>query len=251
MLNKASNLISQPDLSDKTQAVSDSRRIDSAFVLSAASIVLVIIIALLVVYRLNPPQPVAVSAPVTEFSAERALKHLTVIAQTPHPVGTSEHAAVATYIQSELTALGLSPEIQQTPSVTNILVRLKGTSAEKAVLLVDHYDTVPASPGAGDNGSAVVAILETLRALKSSQPLRNDVIGLFSDGEEVGTLGAKAFAYQHPWAKDVGVVLNFDARGSGGPVIMFETSDENAWLVKEFAKAAPHPVANSLAPAIY
>jgi hypothetical protein len=194
---------------------------------------------------------VAVSAPHTEFSGERALKHLTVIAQRPHPVGSSEHAAVANYIQNELTALGLSPEVQQTPAARNILVRLKGTFSEKAVLLAGHYDTTPASPGAGDNGSAVVAILETLRALKSSQPLRNDVIALFSDAEELGTLGAKAFVYQHPWAGDVGLVLNFDARGTSGPVIMFETSEKNGWLIKEFAKAAPHPVANSLAPAIY
>ena len=252
MLSKArSSLMSQPNVSDKTHAVSVLRRIDSAYVLSAAGIMLVIVTALLVVYQLNPPQPVAVSAPLTEFSGERALKHLTVIAQRPRPVGTSEHAAAANYIQNELAVLGLSPELQQTPTVTNILARLEGTSDEKAVLLVAHYDTVPGSPGAGDDGSAVVAILETLRALKSSQPLRNDVIALFSDGEELGTLGAKAFVYQHPWARDVGVVLNFEARGSGGPVVMFETSDKNGWLIKEFAKAAPHPAANSLAPAIY
>ncbi|HKU77537.1 MAG TPA: M28 family peptidase, partial [Pyrinomonadaceae bacterium] len=95
------------------------------------------------------------------------------------------------------------------------------------------------------------SILETLRALKSSQPLRNDVIALFSDAEEVGMRGALAFVYQHPWAKDVGVVLNFDARGNSGPVIMFETSRNNSWLIREFAKVAPHPSANSLAPAVY
>ena len=239
------------NLSDKTHAVPVSRRMDSAFVVSAASIMFVIVAAVLVIYQLNPPRPAAVNAPLTEFSSERALKYLTVIAQRPHPVGTSEHAAVGSYIETELTALGLSPEVQQTPSATNVLVRLKGTSDEKAVLLVAHYDTVPASPGAADNGSAVVSILETLRALRSSQPLRNDVIALFSDAEEVGAAGAKAFVYQHPWAKNVGVVFNFDARGSGGPVIMFETSDKNRRLIKEFAKAAPHPAANSLAPAIY
>jgi hypothetical protein len=32
---------------------------------------------------------------------------------------------------------------------------------------------------------------------------------------------------------------------------MFETSDKNGWLIKEFAKAAPHPAANSLGQAIY
>lgn len=219
--------------------------------MSAAGILVVIVTGVLVVYQLTPPRATAVNAPVTEFSAERALKQLTVIAQKPHPVRSAEHAAVAAYIQNELTTVGLNPETQQTPTVTNILARLKGTSGEKAVLLVAHYDTVPVSPGAGDNGSAVVAILETLRALKASQQLKNDVIALFSDAEETGTLGAKAFIYQHPWAKDVGVVFNFDARGSSGPVIMFETSDHNDWLVKEFAKAAPHPAANSFAPAVY
>src|ERR1700752_3237443 len=53
----------------------------SVYILSAASIMLVIVAALLVVYQLKPPQPAAASAPLTEFSAERALKHLTVIAQ--------------------------------------------------------------------------------------------------------------------------------------------------------------------------
>lgn len=243
--------MSQPNLSDKTHGGSVLRGIDSACVLSVASIVLVVVMTLLVVDQLNPPGPVPASAPVSEFSGERALKQLTVIAQKPRPVGSSEHAAVASYIQNEINVLGLTPEVQQTPAVKNIVVRLKGTSAEKAVLLVAHYDSVPSSPGAGDNGSAVVAILETLRALKSSQPLRNDVIALFSDAEELGTVGAKAFVYQHAWAGDVGVVLNFDARGTSGPVIMFETSDKNGWLIKEFAKAAPHPVANSLAAAIY
>ncbi len=243
--------LSQTNVSDKTQAVSVSRRINPVYVLSAASIMLVFVIALLVVYRLNPPRPAAATAPLTEFSGERALKHLTVIAQSPHPVGSAEHAAVASYIQNELTALGLSPEVQRAPTATNILVRLKGTTDEKAVLLVSHYDSVPASPGASDDGAAVAGILETLRALKSSQVMRNDVIALFSDAEELGTLGAQAFVYQHPWAKDVGVVLNFDARGNSGPVIMFETSRNNGWLIKEFAKVAPHPAANSLAPAIY
>src|SRR4026209_928722 len=179
------------NLADETEAVPVLRRIDSAFVLSAASIVLVIVAAVLVVYQLTPPRTAAVNAPVTEFSSERALKHLAVIAQRPLPVGTSEHAAVDSYIETELTALGLSPEVQQTPSATNVVVRLKGTSDAKAVLLVAHYDTVPASPGAADNGSALASMLEPLRALRSSQPLRNDLIALFSDAEEVGAAGAK------------------------------------------------------------
>jgi MFS family permease len=97
----------------------------------------------------------------------------------------------------------------------------------------------------------VAALLETLRALKESAPLKNDVILLFTDGEETGLLGAQAFVREHPWAKDAGVVLNFEARGNSGPSLMFETSGQNGWLIGELAKAAPYPIANSLSYEIY
>jgi hypothetical protein len=64
-------------------------------------------------------------------------------------------------------------------------------------------------------------------------------------------LGAKAFVDQNPWARDVGLVLNFEARGNAGPAIMFETSSENGGLIREFARAAPAPVTNSLTYDIY
>jgi Zn-dependent M28 family amino/carboxypeptidase len=37
-----------------------------------------------------------------------------------------------------------------------------------------------------------VTILETMRAIKAGPPLKNDVICLFTDGEEVGLMGARA-----------------------------------------------------------
>src|SRR5438105_2344263 len=80
-------------------------------------------------------------------------------------------------------------------------------------------------PGADDDGVGVATLLETVRALKAGARLRNDVIFLFTDGEEVGMLGARAFVGEHPWAKEVGVALNFEARGNTGPALMFETSN--------------------------
>ena len=160
--------------------------------------------------------------------------------------------------------MGLAPEVQKTTavasnslppfisgSVENIIVRLKGTEGGKAVLIAGHYDSVPTGPGASDDGSAVVAMLESLRALRPGPQLRNDVIFLFTDGEEAGLLGARAFVDEHPWAKDAGVVLNFEARGKTGPAIMFETSPDNGWLISQFAQSAPYPIANSLSYEIY
>ena len=66
--------------------------------------------------------------------------------------------------------------------------------------MVAHYDSVPSSPGAGDNAASVAAILEAIRALKAGSALRNDLIVLFTDGEELGLLGAKGFVETYPSA---------------------------------------------------
>ncbi|MBW4611011.1 MAG: M20/M25/M40 family metallo-hydrolase [Hassallia sp. WJT32-NPBG1] len=216
------------------------------------------------IYQLKPPAAVSINAPLVEFSSGRAMKHLEVIAQEPHPIGSPEHAIVRDYLFKELTAMGLRPEVQKTTvvnqrwgtpfvagTVHNVVAKIQGTDNTKAILIAAHYDSVPNSPGASDDGAAVAAMLETIRTLKVGLPLSNDVIFLFSDGEEPGLLGAKAFVDEHPWAKDVGLVLNFEARGNSGASVMFETSSENGWLINQFAKAVKHPVANSLTYSIY
>ena len=70
----------------------------------------------------------------------------------------------------------------------------------------------------------VSALLESVRALTAGPPLRNDVVVVLTDAEEACLCGAEAFAASHPLAADGGVVLNFEARGTSGPPIMFETS---------------------------
>lgn len=221
-------------------------------------------VAYFAIARLDPPAAVAADAPPTEFSSARAMNCVRAIAAEPHPIGTSANREVRDYLVGELKALGLTPEVQRATAmnlrwagtipagtVENVLARLKGTEGGKAVLLMAHYDTVTSAPGAADDGAGVAAVLETMRALKAGPPLKNDVIALLTDGEEVGLLGSEAFVREHPWAKDVGLVLNFEARGNGGPSIMFETSERNGWLIGQFAQASPRPVANSLSYELY
>ncbi len=194
--------------------------------------------------RINrPPRPVAATAPDTVFSAERAMRHVEEIAVQPHAMGMPDHDRVRDYLVAQLTAIGVRPQIQTTTGVgtryqvagrvQNVLAWLPGADAHgKAVLLVAHYDGVEAGPGAADDASGAAALLETLRALRARHtPLAHDVIGLFADGEETGLLGAAAFVREHPWAKDVAVVLNFDARGTAGRVLMFETGAGNLDVV--------------------
>jgi hypothetical protein len=207
--------------------------------------------------QMKSPTVISSDGDAKEFSAERAFSHLEKFAVAPHPLGSKEHDRVRDYLVQELKTLGLSPEIQKATSlreprtwvaggtVENIIAKIEGTNSSKAIMLVAHYDSVPGGPGVSDDGAGVAAILETVRALTENQPLKNDVIILLTDGEENGLLGAKAFVDEHPWVQDVGLVLNFEARGNEGPAFMFETSDHNSWLIKEFVKAAPTPVSHS------
>lgn len=226
--------------------------------------VLLIVLTLLGMYQIAPPAPVPASSAGTDFSAERALTYLNVIAQVPRPIGSPENAQTREYLIEQLNSLGLTTEVQTAQvsrtfrngrvsegTVANVIGRLPGTASTRAVLIAAHYDSVVRGPGANDDGAAVAAILETLRVISEEEPLANDVIVLFSDGEERGLLGAKAFVEQHPWAGDVGLALNFEARGSSGASYMFQTSDENGWLVREFAKAAPHPAGFSFTYDLY
>ncbi|RSK41357.1 M28 family peptidase [Mangrovimonas spongiae] len=197
------------------------------------------------------------------FSTQRALVQLKEISKSPHYLGNQAHTKVRNYIISELEKLGLQPEVQEGYSISqwgnlskpkNIVARIPGTNPTKALLLMSHYDSNPHSSfGASDAGSGVVTILEGLRAYLKSNTPKNDIIVLITDGEELGLNGADIFVKQHSWAKDVGLVLNFEARGSGGPSYMLiETNQGNANLMKGFVAANPEfPVANSLAYSIY
>ena len=92
----------------------------------------------------------------------------------------------------------------------------------------------------------MAAILEIARILQLEAPYPNPVILLLSDGEEPALLGAEAFMAEHPWATEVGVVVNMEASGTSGPSILFETTDNNGWLLAAYQSRAPRPVASSL-----
>jgi hypothetical protein len=203
-----------------------------------------------VVRTARPPRAVPATAPDTVFSAERALRHVAQIAQRPHAMGMPDHDRVRDYIVAHLTSLGVQPEIQRATAigtryqeagrVQNILAWIPGAGPRgKAVLLVTHYDGVEAGPAAADDAAAASALLETVRALRAQKtPVARDIIVLFTDGEETGLLGAAAFVREHPWAKDVAVALNFEARGTSGRAFMFETGAGNLDAVRALRKVS-------------
>ncbi|HET9365410.1 MAG TPA: M20/M25/M40 family metallo-hydrolase [Candidatus Angelobacter sp.] len=223
----------------------------------------VLLLSALAIFELKGPDALPATAPSTEFSAQRALAHVRAIAAVPHPIGSSANALARDYILAQLSALGMNPQVVTATGIHyrfgtlsagiahNVVARLPGTGNSGAVMLMAHYDSVPSGPGAGDDAAGVAAVLETVRALKAGSPLKNDLIVLLTDGEEVGLLGAEAFASSHPWLKDVSLVMNFEGRGNSGPSLLFETSANNASLIREVANASSFPIGSSLFYSLY
>jgi Zn-dependent M28 family amino/carboxypeptidase len=79
--------------------------------------------------------------------------------------------AAAGYIEETLAGQGYRPTDEPFESggrpVRNIVAERPGRSVPEEIVLVGaHYDTVPGSPGANDNGSGVAALLELARLLE-------------------------------------------------------------------------------------
>lgn len=206
-----------------------------------------------------PPAALGESAAPEAFSAGRALEDVRALAAAPRPAGSAAHDRAREHIVARLEALGLAPQVQhalaQSPQrvawVDNVVARVPGSAGGgPALLLCAHYDSVPTSFGAGDNAAAVAALIETARVLRLGPPLARDVVLLFTDGEEYGLLGARAFLAQHPWARDVAAVLNFDARGTRGPVVAIPSGGAGAAMVAALG-AVPDALSSSLFLALY
>jgi hypothetical protein len=232
---------------------------DRGLIIACVGAALLLVVTL---WAYRTPAPLAADAPATAFSAVRAREILKDLVGdgVPHPLGSAADAAVRDRIVKRLTALGYTTELQTglacndfatcgTP--TNIIATRGDLGGKDAVMLAAHYDSVPAGPGASDDGAGVANLLEIARTLTVIPAPRHPVVLLVTDGEEAGLLGAYVFTRDHPLAKQVKAAVNMEARGTSGPSFMFETGSANAWLMRLYGKTTLEPITNSLCYVIY
>ena len=213
------------------------------------------------------PAVLGAGAPAQDFSAGRAEDVLARILgpERPHPVSTEENAAVRGRILSELAALGIPASVHHgfgcnavrafgvitCASVNDILGDVK-PGAGKAIVLMAHYDSVPAGPGAADDESGVAAVIETARALKArGLNSKHPILALLTDGEEAGLLGAAAFLHDPALRARVGAVINVEARGNHGRSLLFQTSAGDGRLIDLYAGSVGNYATSSLYAEIY
>jgi len=232
-----------------------------------------LLIELLVCFQYRGPAVVAerdadafAAAGVPTFSAERAMMlHQLLFDDTTHPAGSAQNDAVRARLVRLLQEHGWQVEIQssqvdgrrgESPLLLhNVIARRPeqiGLSVQPLVL-VTHYDSCRFGPGAGDAGGCVAAVVEAGRLLTlQTEQLKRPVWLLFTDGEEAGLLGAIQFVRSHPLSRQRPLVLNFDARGTSGPVVMYETHAGNSVAVNGWVNAIARPrITGSLFTAVY
>lgn len=129
------------------------------------------------------------------------LTHLHAMVGERHPVTAPQHlAAVEAYLATCFETMGYEVTrhpFQALDRTYHNVVATHNLSSEfrnlPPLLIGAHYDTVPGSPGADDNASALVVLLETAQSLNEislTRPIRFVAFCL----EEDGLLGSLAYA---------------------------------------------------------
>jgi hypothetical protein len=96
-------------------------------------------------------------------------------------------------VDADAEDLGLVPQF-------NVIAELRGTELpDEYVVLSAHLDSWHGATGATDNGTGTITMLEAMRILKETypNPRRTIVVGHWG-AEEVGHIGSRAYAEDHP-----------------------------------------------------
>lgn len=128
---------------------------------------------------------------------------------------STSNPKAAQYIYERFQSFGLTTWYQNiTSTMVNVLARKTGTKyPNQYVIICGHYDDMPSSgnaPGADDNASGTVCVLEAARLLRNVN-LPYTIVFAAWDEEERGLYGSKAYAdtaFAH--GDSIIAVLNFD-----------------------------------------
>ncbi len=128
---------------------------------------------------------------------QRLRRHVETLATTPRPAGSTAHHATATYIGNQFGRHGftLRTTAHGSDSCKNLVAEPWPHNPSLPLLIVGaHYDSIPNSPGADDNASAVAALLELARWFDANRPTADQCRARLQlvayDLEESGLLGS-------------------------------------------------------------
>jgi Zn-dependent M28 family amino/carboxypeptidase len=152
-----------------------------------------------------------------DLLSDRLTGHLAQIVRERNPFFSSQgHFYVREYLRQELGKWGKVEShffSFQGKAHENLILDLPNNSQKPPILIGAHYDTVPGSPGADDNGTGLAVLLELARFFRQNQA--NYPIRLVAfDLEEYGLLGSIAYSEKLKQTKqDLRLMLSLEMLG--------------------------------------
>jgi hypothetical protein len=164
-------------------------------------------------------QVVDIADMVSQVDETELLNNMNSIVGVRHfTANPTKLADVRTFITDAFIDADLQTESQDFlfsgTNMENILGRKPGAKEEDITFIIDgHFDGVPGSPAADDNGSAVAGMLEALRIL-SQYSFEHSIRFIGFDAEELGLIGSQNYVINgiKPF-EDIQGVLNFEMIG--------------------------------------
>ena len=193
-------------------------------------------------------EPVAQTPDVNTPLGDRAMEIVHALADAigSRPAGTAAERTAASFLADQYQAMGYGVDVvpfsfsTRAGSGTSQNVIAYDPNEDQNVPLViigGHYDTVPAGPGANDNGSGTATTLEVARQLATS-PVPGVAVRYVAFGaEEIGLLGSQNYVSRMT-ASDrarTKVAMSIDMMAVGAQPA-FGGSDP--WLSEALARAA-------------
>ena len=157
------------------------------------------------------------------ISIENLKRHVENIHFDRNPYdGYPKLEQAAQYIEREFQKIGLDVKEDtfqwEGKSYKNIVAEKKGlVSSHRVLILGAHYDTVPGSPGADDNASAIAVLLEVARNIQTV-PLEGTVRLIAFSLEEYNFVGSTHYVekFQRGEEKILGMI-SLEMVGFTGP----------------------------------
>uniref|UniRef100_A0A182NHF1 FXNA-like protease n=1 Tax=Anopheles dirus TaxID=7168 RepID=A0A182NHF1_9DIPT len=147
------------------------------------------------------------------------------------------------------------PQTSVYQGIQNVVARLipyQAKEPDNYLLLSSHFDSVPQSPGAGDDGTMSVIMLEVLRQMSlSARPYDHGIVFVFNGCEENTLQGSHAFVTHHRWFEKVRTFINMDVAANGGRDIMFQAGPKYSFLMEYYRDFVPHPYCTAVAEELF
>jgi Zn-dependent M28 family amino/carboxypeptidase len=131
--------------------------------------------------------------------AERLRAHVEALASAPRPPNTRAHKEAAAYVRQHLGRAGFTVDDMRFSEGGYLCINLAARPIPDRpelplVLIGAHYDSIPDSPGADDNASAVAALIELARLVRprldAGGPWHARLQLIAYDLEEYGMIGS-------------------------------------------------------------